>query len=74
MKKKNEILIVKRVDNKCVTIRTNYDKSKLPNNVQRWSEVAEQKASVVQHEVFNTYNKTMGGVDKHDWLTSKYAT
>ena len=63
---KNEILIVKWVDQKCVTIGTNYDKIEPTCNVQRWSKGVKQKASVVQPEVLNTYSKNMGGVDEHD--------
>ena len=34
---KNDVLVVKWVDNKCMTIRTNYDKVQLTCNVQRWN-------------------------------------
>ena len=62
----NENLIVKRADNKCATLGTNYDKVELTSNVQRLSKVVKQKASVVQPIVLNTYNKSMGGVEKQD--------
>ena len=61
------------MNNICVTIGTNYDKIEPICNVQRYSYVAKQKASVVQPELLNTYHMSMEGVDKRDWLTSKYA-
>ena len=57
-----------------VTIGTSYDKVEPPGNVQSWSKGAQQNASVVQSEVLNSYNMSIGGVDKHNSLTSMYAT
>ena len=65
MTEKTKICQQKWVDNKCVTIGTNYDKIEATCNVLRCSKGAKQKASVVQPEALNTY-KSMGGVDKRD--------
>uniref|UniRef100_A0A0L8G1G3 PiggyBac transposable element-derived protein domain-containing protein n=1 Tax=Octopus bimaculoides TaxID=37653 RepID=A0A0L8G1G3_OCTBM len=42
--------------------------------VQRWLKECKAKDSVSQPHVFKNYNTYMGGVDKHDWWISKYAT
>ena len=70
----NEILIVRWMDNKCVTIGTNYDTVEPISNVLRWRKQEKTRGSVSQPHVLNTYNKCMGGVDKHDWLVSKYSS
>ena len=64
--------MVKWMENKCVTIGTNYDNVGPTFNVQRWNTGAKKKASVVRTEVLNTYKKSLRGVDMYDWLTSKY--
>ena len=63
---KNEVLIVKWVDNKNVTIGTNYNKIEPTCNIECWYKCGKRKASVVQPEVLNTYNTSMRGVDKHE--------
>ena len=43
-------------------------------NVQRWLKEKKARGFVPQPNLFKTYCSFMGGVDKHDWLISKYAT
>lgn len=71
---KEEILLVKWLDNKCVTVATNYDTIEPVGKVQRWKRDIKARGTVDQPKLIGTYNKNMGGVDKHDWLVSKYAT
>ena len=66
-----EILIVKWLDNKCVTVGTNYDTVEQTRTVKRWQKEKKAKGPVPQPNVLYSYNKNMGGVDKHDWLVGK---
>uniref|UniRef100_A0A0L8G4M5 PiggyBac transposable element-derived protein domain-containing protein n=1 Tax=Octopus bimaculoides TaxID=37653 RepID=A0A0L8G4M5_OCTBM len=70
----NEILIVRWLDNKCVTIGTNYDSVEPICNVQCWRKVIKGKSNVSQPHVLSTHNNFIGGVHKPDRLVSKYAT
>ena len=69
---KNEILIVKWLDNKCVIVGTNYDTVQPVGQVLRWKKNIKEKGYVPQPHTLNTYSENMGGVDKHDRLVSKY--
>lgn len=69
-----EILFVRWLDNTSVTIGTNYDTVEPLQKVQRWVKECKAKDSVSQPHVFKSYSAYMGGVDKHDWWISKYAT
>ena len=68
-----EILIVKWLDNKCVTVGTNHDTVEQAKTVQRWQKERKAKGPVSQPHVLYSYNQNMGGVDKHDWLVGKYS-
>ncbi len=61
------------MDNKCVTVGTNYDTVEPIRKVQRWQRDIRSKGNVPQPNVLHGYNKNMGGVDKHDWLAGKYS-
>ena len=52
-----EILITKWVDNKSVTVGTNYDIIQPTRNVQRWQRDKKCKGNVPQPNVLNSYNK-----------------
>ena len=69
-----EILFVKWLDNTCVTVGTNYDSLEPFHKVQRWQRDKKAKGFVSQPNVLKNYSSFAGGVDKHDWLISKYAT
>uniref|UniRef100_A0A0L8I8Q7 PiggyBac transposable element-derived protein domain-containing protein n=1 Tax=Octopus bimaculoides TaxID=37653 RepID=A0A0L8I8Q7_OCTBM len=68
----NEILIVKWLDNKCVSIGTNFDAIEPTSNVLHWKRHEKTRGNVSQPHILTTYNYCMGGVNKHDWLVSKY--
>ncbi|KAF2901899.1 hypothetical protein ILUMI_04285 [Ignelater luminosus] len=67
-----EVLILKWNDNKCVTMGTNFDTIESLCKAIRWSKSSQQKLSVPQPNIIETYNKHMGGVDHHDLLVGKY--
>ena len=69
-----EILFVRWLDNTCVTIGTNYDTIEPLQKVKRYLKESKTKDAVSQPHVFKNYCQYMGGVDKHDWWISKYAT
>ncbi|XP_066959027.1 piggyBac transposable element-derived protein 3-like [Macrobrachium rosenbergii] len=68
-----EVLMVNWLDNKCVTVGTNYDTVEPLAKVQRWIKTSKSKGSVPQPNAIFDYNKCMGGVDHHDWLVGKYS-
>ena len=68
-----EILIVKWLDNKCVTVGTNYDTVEQIKTVQQWQKERKARGPFPQPHVLYSYNQNMGGVDKHDWLVGKYS-
>ena len=51
---------------------TNTDTIMPLSTAKRWSRVEKKYVNIQQPHLFNSYNKFMGGVDKHDWLVSKY--
>lgn len=70
--KNNEILCVKWHDNSVVCLLTNFDTVEPFVKVNRYSKKEKAKVAVNQPRLIHNYNKNMGGVDKHDWLISKY--
>ena len=64
---------MKWLDNKCVTVGTNYNTVEQTRTVKRWQKEKKAKGPVPQPNVLYSYNKNMGGVDKHDWLVGKYS-
>lgn len=70
---KNEIMIVKWNDNKCVSLATNFDTILPLSSVQRWNREKKERVAVSQPRAIFNYNKNMGGVDQHDWLLEKYS-
>ncbi|XP_045456089.1 piggyBac transposable element-derived protein 3-like [Melitaea cinxia] len=70
--KNNEILCVKWHDNNVVCLLTNFDTVEPFVKTNRYSKKEKAKIAVNQPRLIHNYNKNMGGVDKHDWLISKY--
>ncbi|GBP70847.1 PiggyBac transposable element-derived protein 3 [Eumeta japonica] len=70
--KNNEILCVKWHDNNVVCLLTNFDTVEPFVKTNRYSKTENAKVSVNQPRLIHNYNKNIGGVDKHDWLISKY--
>ena len=52
----NEILIVRWLDNKCVTMGTNYDTVEPLNHVLRWRKQEKVRGNVDQPHVLSSYN------------------
>ncbi|CAG4973430.1 unnamed protein product [Parnassius apollo] len=70
--KNNEILCVKWHDINVVCLLTNFDSVEPLVKTNRYSKKEKAKVAVNQPMLIHNYNKNMGGVDKHDWLISKY--
>lgn len=69
---KNEILIVRWMDNNVVTIGTNFDDLEPMGKVKRWCSSQKQKIDVNMPNLLVNYNKGMGGVDQMDQSISLY--
>ena len=52
------------MDNRCVTIRPNYDKVEPTCNVQHWNKRAKEKTTVIQIRALNTYTACVWEVRK----------
>ncbi|KAK9703800.1 Transposase IS4 [Popillia japonica] len=63
---KNDVMVIRWMDNSEVTIATNYDTIEPMVTVQRFSKEKKKKVGVPQPFAFNNYNRYMGGVDLHD--------
>ena len=57
---------MKRGDDTCVSIGTNYDSVEPLQKVLRYQREKKAKALVPRPNVLKNYNSFMGGVDKHD--------
>ena len=51
--------------------RTLYEEVELTYNVLRWNMGTQEKTSVIQPRVLNTYSRSMYTAEKYDWLDSK---
>lgn len=69
---KNEILMVKWNDNKCVSLGSNFDTVEPLASAQRWNKAKMARAPIPQPRIIYNYNRYMGGVDQHDWLLEKH--
>lgn len=69
---KLEISLLKWCDNKPINMGSNFITSGTPENVIRWDKKNKRHIEVERPEVIKLYNKSMGGVDKHDQLVSYY--
>ena len=67
------LIVILRLDNKCVTVGTNYDTVEQTRTVKQWQKEKKAKEPVPQPNVLYSYNKNMRGVDKHGWLVGKYS-
>ncbi|CAG5029382.1 unnamed protein product [Parnassius apollo] len=70
--KNNDVLYVKWHENNVVSLLTNFDSVEPLVKTNRYSKKEKAEVAVNQPMLFHNYNKNMGGVDKHDWLISKY--
>nr|CAI5855414.1 unnamed protein product [Callosobruchus analis] len=69
---KNEILLVRWKDSSVCTMATNYDNVEPLRKVKRWCKTKKEKTDIQQPNVFQTYNRGMGGVDNNDQGVNKY--
>nr|CAI5847463.1 unnamed protein product [Callosobruchus analis] len=69
---KNEILLVRWKDSSVCTMATNYDNVEPLWKVKRWCKTKKEKTDIQQPNVFQTYNRGMGGVDNNDQGVNKY--
>lgn len=70
----NKLAVVKRYDNKVVTLISSYIDSQPIETIKRFSKESRTKADVPCPQVVKQYNKNMGGVDLADMLISLYRT
>ncbi|KOB72988.1 Uncharacterized protein OBRU01_11452 [Operophtera brumata] len=71
---KNKIVIVKWLDNKCVTVASTYIDSHPIQVVVRYKKEEKRKAPVTCPNMIKEYNTNMGGVDLSDMLIALYRT
>ncbi|XP_040061350.1 piggyBac transposable element-derived protein 3 [Ixodes scapularis] len=70
----DNIVVVCWKDNNTVTVASNFVGVGTTSQVERWDKKTREHVSVTQPEVIAKYNKSMGGVDKLDFLLSLYRT
>lgn len=63
---RNDVMVIRWMDNSEVIIVTNYDAIDPMVTVQRYSKEIKKKVGIQQPLAFNNYNRHMGGVDLHD--------
>lgn len=66
------ISLLKWYDNKPINMGSNFITSGTPEYVKRWDKKNKEFVHIERPEVIKLYNKSMGGVDKHDQLVSYY--
>ncbi|KAE9528797.1 hypothetical protein AGLY_012372 [Aphis glycines] len=64
--------LVKWYDNKLIYLCSNIVTSGEVDKVKRWDRKKKEYVYIERPEIVRHYNKTMGGVDKHDQLVSFY--
>uniref|UniRef100_A0A2C9K6K3 PiggyBac transposable element-derived protein domain-containing protein n=1 Tax=Biomphalaria glabrata TaxID=6526 RepID=A0A2C9K6K3_BIOGL len=69
-----DVCIVRWIDNGAVTLASSFVGIDDIDSVRRWSESAKSHIQVQRPKCVQVYNEFMGGVDKMDFLISKYRT
>lgn len=69
---RNDVMVIRWMDNSEVTIATNYDAIDPMVTVQQYSKEKKRKVGIQQPLAFNNYNRHMGGVDLHDNGVANY--
>jgi hypothetical protein len=72
--KDGKIAVVKWFDNRAVTLASTFLSDNAQDLVKRWSKKDAAFIDVARPEIVKFYNRSMGGVDKHDFLISLYRT
>ncbi|KAL3225401.1 hypothetical protein MRX96_025830 [Rhipicephalus microplus] len=70
----DDIVVVIWKDNNDVSVASNFVGIGNEEDVRRWDETKREHILVKQPEVIAKYNRSMGGVDKMDFLLSLYRT
>lgn len=70
----SKVGLLKWFNNKTVVMGPNFVTSGTPDVVQRWDKKEKHYIEVDRPEIIRRYNKSMGGVDKQDMLTSIFRT
>ncbi|XP_070389530.1 piggyBac transposable element-derived protein 3-like [Dermacentor albipictus] len=68
------IAITRWMDNRIVTLASNFIAIEEEDSVRRWNKAEKRFVDVKRPAVINAYNRSMGGVDKVDFLISLYRT
>lgn len=68
------VVLVNWLDNKPVTLASNYVGIGDQDNVKRWNKNTKSRIEVKRPQIVKEYNTSMGGVDKADALISLYRT
>lgn len=68
------IAITRWMDNRTVTLASNFIAIEDEDSVRRWNKAEKCYADVKRPAVIKAYNRSMGGVDKVDFLISLYRT
>ncbi|XP_072142035.1 piggyBac transposable element-derived protein 3-like [Dermacentor andersoni] len=69
-----KIIITRWLDNRAVTLASNFLGIDEEDEVSRWSKADGKYVNVKRPAVVREYNRSMGGVDKTDFLISLYRT
>ncbi|XP_050046447.1 piggyBac transposable element-derived protein 3-like [Dermacentor andersoni] len=69
-----KIIITRWLDNRAVTLASNFLGIDDEDKVSRWSKADGKYVNVKRPAVVREYNRSMGGVDKTDFLISLYRT
>lgn len=67
-----QVIMTTWYDNKQVVVASNYMGSGNTDSCQRWDRKEKTRITVPRPECISLYNKSMGGVDKLDFLASLY--
>ncbi|XP_063902705.1 piggyBac transposable element-derived protein 3-like, partial [Zophobas morio] len=70
----NDIVAVKWYDNKAVNMASNFVAKDPLDQVRRWDKKQRTPLSIERPAIIRLYNKSMGGVDKSDFLVALYRT
>lgn len=72
--KDGDIVAVRWFDNKAVNLASNFVAIDPVDHVRRWDKKQKTHISIERPAIIRLYNKSMGGVDKSDFLVALYRT
>lgn len=68
------VVVTRWLDNRAVNLASNYLSCEPEDTARRWSKAEKRYIDVKRPAVVREYNKSMGGVDKMDFLVALYRT